>query len=328
MNYQLLGQSAAAEAMYTGAIAASSVPPSRLFGLRGQVRIGQRKLKLAEADATKAIELSPEDGGPYLNYGWLLRQTGKYPEALAMYDKAVSLAPYSWWAKRSRANLYHQLGDYEKAIQDFTTNIESLLTLADQNKSITSAKLVRMYIYRAYAYASLGQSENARADIEGALSHKTTTSGPQREIAWFLATCGDAAIRNADQALALAHQTLQQADEAGVLATPLGAKFWSTLGVAQYRSGDWQAAITSFDRAYRLEQLEQHIVPYGFFVAMSHWQLGDKDEARNWYNRTTRLAPMYIDDWQIAGFRVEAAEVLGIEIPKEAVRTNTKTENE
>jgi tetratricopeptide (TPR) repeat protein len=245
-----------------------------------------------------------------------------------MYDKAVSLTPGSWWARRSRANLYHQLGDHEKAIRDFTTNIESLLTLGDQNKAVISAKLVRNYVYRAYAYASLGQSENARDDIKGALSHKTITSGPQREIAWFLATCGDVAIRNADQALALAHQTLQQADEAGVLATPLGAKFWSTLGVAQYRSGDWQAAITSFDRAYRLEQLEHHVVPYGFFVAMSHWQLGDKDEARNWYNRTTRLAPMYIDDWQIAGFRVEAAEVLGIEIPKEAVRTNTKTENE
>ncbi len=49
------------------------------------------------------------------------------------------------------------------------------------------------------------------------------------------------------------------------------------------------------------------------FLAMAHWQSGDKDEARRWYNEAIAwMEEKKPADEQLQRFRAEAAELLGL----------------
>ena len=49
-----------------------------------------------------------------------------------------------------------------------------------------------------------------------------------------------------------------------------------------------------------------------FFLAMAHWQLGDKEQARQWYDRGVRwMDRNQPRDEQLLRFRAEAAKLIG-----------------
>lgn len=50
----------------------------------------------------------------------------------------------------------------------------------------------------------------------------------------------------------------------------------------------------------------------GFFLAMAHWQLGEKDKAREWFAKSVQWMEKGAKDEELRRFRVEAAELLGI----------------
>jgi tetratricopeptide (TPR) repeat protein len=93
-------------------------------------------------------------------------------------------------------------------------------------------------------------------------------------LAWFLATCPNAALRDPKRAVELARNAVE-----------LAPKSWgiqNTLGVAHYRAGDWKAAITALEKSIELSQAGAAF-DY-FFLAMAHWKLGDKAEAKKRYD--------------------------------------------
>ncbi len=50
-----------------------------------------------------------------------------------------------------------------------------------------------------------------------------------------------------------------------------------------------------------------------FFLAMAYWNLGEKEEARKWYDRAVEwMETKRPDDAELARFRAEAAALLGI----------------
>ena len=53
--------------------------------------------------------------------------------------------------------------------------------------------------------------------------------------------------------------------------------------MAHYRAGDWKAAIAALDKSMQLRKGGDSFD--WFFLAMAHWQLGNKDEARKWYDQ-------------------------------------------
>ena len=79
--------------------------------------------------------------------------------------------------------------------------------------------------------------------------------------------------------------------------------------------GDWKAALTALKKATDLRF--GGTINDWFFLAMTHWQLGEKDEARKWYDqavkRMERNAPR---DEELLRLRAEAEQVLGIETKK------------
>jgi hypothetical protein len=63
---------------------------------------------------------------------------------------------------------------------------------------------------------------------------------------------------------------------------------------------------------------------------MTHWQLGNQDEARRWYDQAVEQEPNANDSDQFRRYNAEAAEVLGIPLDDEAPteeQTNNDTED-
>ena len=76
----------------------------------------------------------------------------------------------------------------------------------------------------------------------------------------------------------------------------------------------WKASIEALDKSCNLDDDPKGGNAFQwFFLAMAHWRLGEKDRARQWYDRAVawmdRHAP---NDGNLRSFRAEAAELLGL----------------
>ena len=82
--------------------------------------------------------------------------------------------------------------------------------------------------------------------------------------------------------------------------------------MAQYRAGDWKEAIAALEKSTSFAPRRRWL--NWFFLAMAHWQLGDKDEARKWYDKGVEwMDKNQPKNEELRRFRAEAAELLGIE---------------
>jgi tetratricopeptide (TPR) repeat protein len=122
------------------------------------------------------------------------------------------------------------------------------------------------------------------------------------QIAWHLATKAEPARREPGRAVRLAR-------EAGEL-KPQHADYVNTLGVALYGAGHGKEAIETLERADQLSGGKRFSYN-AYFIAMAHWQLGNRDEARRWYDRAVAWTEKHEPkNEELRRFRVEAAELL------------------
>jgi serine/threonine protein kinase len=122
--------------------------------------------------------------------------------------------------------------------------------------------------------------------------------------AWCLATCPQTQFRNAARAVPLARKAVALYDQC--------PSTWNTLGVACYRAGDWQGAVRALERSMKLSS--GGVSFDWFFLAMAHWQLGHKRQARQWYDKAVQKSEKYgVTMEPLAPYRAEAAALLGID---------------
>ncbi len=122
-------------------------------------------------------------------------------------------------------------------------------------------------------------------------------------IAWFLATCRDSRFRNPRRAVELAQKAVACEPKAGAV--------WNTLGVAHYEAGAWDEAIAALSQS--MELTSGGSAADWFFLAMAHWQMGDKDQAKKWYTHAIRrMEKNKPQDDEVRRFRDEAAALLGV----------------
>jgi serine/threonine protein kinase/tetratricopeptide (TPR) repeat protein len=125
--------------------------------------------------------------------------------------------------------------------------------------------------------------------------------GHCRDLAWFLVTCPDPDLWDAAQATRLARQAIALA--------PRGGDCWRTLGVACYRAKDWQGAVAAFRKAMNFRAGRDGWE--WFILAMAHWQLGDKQQARALYDRAIQWMDEHQPrDEKLRRWRAEAAALL------------------
>jgi serine/threonine protein kinase/tetratricopeptide (TPR) repeat protein len=94
-----------------------------------------------------------------------------------------------------------------------------------------------------------------------------------------LYTCASQMVAGPEPGLRDPAQAVDLLKKAVELAPKIG-RCWSTLGVAQYRTGEPAKAIEALTRSLSLNGAN---VDDFLFLAMANWQQGQKDKARQWY---------------------------------------------
>jgi len=275
------------------------------------LRLGEYENAIAAA--TKAIELcgKARTGSAaramFYFYGHradAYAARGMYREAIADCDKAVEMSPFWPSIYKRRADANSRLGNYDKALADFGKAIE----LEPKNPMV--------WVVRGdYYWYQQKRWDEAIADFEKYIALKPNSAVDYNSFAWSLATCPEPKARKPGRAVELAKKAVAIAPKEGT--------YWRTLGAAQCRAGDHKAAIETLGKAMELRSGGDAFD--WFFLAMAHWQLKNKDDARRWYDKavewTQNNEP---DNKELARFRDEAAKLLAIPEKPPAGKENTE----
>lgn len=159
-----------------------------------------------------------------------------------------------------------------------------------------------VWFTRAAFFASQQNFEKAVSDYTKSLEVDPKNADTCNALAWLLATCPNVKARNPVKALKFAERSVELAPSRG--------DTWNTLGVAQYRAGDWKGAIKTLTKSMELRN--QGDSSEYFFLALCHWQLGEKETSRKCYDKGIQwLEKNKPEDAEYGRFRAEAAEAIG-----------------
>ncbi|MAG93095.1 MAG: hypothetical protein CMJ48_05035 [Planctomycetaceae bacterium] len=290
----------------------------------GMVLRDQKKLDEAIACFRKALELEPNSALAHRNLGIALAHQGKLDEAIVYYRKAIELDPKNAAAHNNLGDALHNQDKLEEAIACFRRAIELDPQLAVAHSNLGSAlhnqgklegavaaykKALELDPKNAFTHNVLGDAlarlkkpDEAIACFREALRLDPELVAAHGNLGWCLANASDPEHRDPKQALF-------HADKAVAL-NPNSCIAWQVLGWAQYRSGNWEESIAALKKSIQFQDDDD---PRQWCcLAMAHWQLGHKDEARNWYDKAVDWMEKHeTDDEQLLRLRQEAAELLG-----------------
>jgi len=217
---------------------------------RGLLRLQLRQYFSAVADFMRASTLDPK--------------RPPWEEAIAAFAKVIERNPRDAEAYRWRAVIHELLGQWQEAINDYSRAIER----APQSLEPLAG--------RAMNYLRMGQNDKAATDFCKAVCQKPDQANA---LARLFATTSNASYRLPNLAVELAKQATRQA--------PREAIYWNTLGIAHYRSGEWEAALKALEQSEKLEP-GKYLGFNAFFLAMCQHQLGDSLKAKDDYGRAVR----------------------------------------
>jgi serine/threonine protein kinase/tetratricopeptide (TPR) repeat protein len=147
------------------------------------------------------------------------------------------------------------------------------------------------------------QWEDAARFYTAALAVRPDDAVIQNNLAWMLVSWPHSGIEQFEEAVELAKKAVNSFPEAG--------NYWGTLGIAHYRAKQWKDSLNAFQKAVKLRNGGGSYD--WFFLAMAHWRLGEKQEARKWYDRAIRgMAPNAPHGAELIRVRDEATQLLGI----------------
>jgi len=161
-----------------------------------------------------------------------------------------------------------------------------------------------------------GRYEEAIHAWRSATESQTTDFNALDLLADLLTNAPDPKIRRPREAIELAQRattllTTMLQETGGKNEDQLG-RFWGSLGAAHYRAGDWNAAEEALEKAIKL-QADLVRANEWFFLAMTQWQLGRKDDANKSYQKACGYT-FYVNRPNDVRLRAEAAALL--ELPE------------
>ena len=241
---------------------------------------------------------------------------GRHADALKLHEETLALLkaglgpedPGTLGTMDNLAGCYSDLGRHADALELG----QKTLALAKATLGPDHPYTLRFLDTLAQIYRKLDRHGEALKLYEEVLAlmriklgpGHSDTLGSMNSLAGFLATCPDARLRDPKRAVELARDAVERAPRSGWS--------WQVLGWARYRTGAWKDSIAALEKSIELREDGGDSFQW-FFLAMAHWQVGHKEQARQWYGRAVEWADKNRPaDAQLRRFRAEAAQLLGL----------------
>jgi len=215
-------------------------------------------------------------------------------------------------ARSSLGRTLHKMGELDHAKTEFLAAIEIFLVVTKDGTvdPYSQDALAWCYTHLGDLLRDMEQPEQATAYYAKALALREKLDKEPDDLhslAWFLTNCADEEFRDAKRAIQVADEARKKAPE--------NARYWHTLGRAQYRDDKFDECLKSLHVAEDLRGESKHASDR-FVMAMAHWKKNEEAEAKANFAR----AVMIMDDncpgnIELRRLRREAAELLGIADP-------------
>jgi serine/threonine protein kinase/Flp pilus assembly protein TadD len=253
----------------------------------------------AVAEIQEAIRLEPNNWVFHYNLGVFLAKQGRRGEAVEAYQEAIRLQPGVAKAHSNLGTLLVQQGKLAEAIEEYRAAVK-----LEPSEGLLHYNL-------AFALKQSGNEEQSLQEFRKAIESKHPEGSAYHELSLLLLTCSDPKLRNPRQARDFANK--------GIQFRPQSPTAWQVLGWAQYRSGAWKDSIAALKKSIELQK-DGGSPRQWFLLAMAHWQLGNREEARRWLDQATRWLEKHDSrmekdqprNEELRRFRAEARELFGI----------------
>ncbi|MHC4339432.1 MAG: serine/threonine-protein kinase [Planctomycetota bacterium] len=262
---------------------------------------GVRDARKASVLARRATDKEPGSADYWNLLGAALATRGDLPGAVAAFREAVRLRPDLAERQLNLAKALTELG-IARAEQGVDGAEQAFREAIDLQPDFPKA-------HRGLAILLLRGGDRVGAAEAGEHAIDLGWGDDPRllnMVAWVRATCSEPDARDAVKALEFAKRANDLAPEV--------AACKRTLGVAQYRNGDHEAATATLEAALELREGwgREHAVD-AVFLAMARHRLGRATEANALYDRAVAWMEEHKpDDEELKRFRAEAEGVLGI----------------
>jgi tetratricopeptide (TPR) repeat protein len=204
--------------------AQGSSPQASWYRNRGVVYEEKGDVDRALKDFAEAIRLNAQDPLTYVDRGRTYKGQKDYDRALADYSEAIRLDPRWGAAYFNRANAYKARKDLDRAVADYGDAIR--LDPNDPDAFFNRANAYK--VQQRYALAVRDLQEVIRLDPKDVDAHDA--------LAWLLATCPDAKVRDGAKAVELAGAACELTDGKS-------PRYLATLAAAFAEAGRFDLAV-------------------------------------------------------------------------------------
>lgn len=283
-------------------------------------------LKLREKVVVAFERLYPPDSqrllGSMINLAVSYDAMKRHADALKVYEKVLrglnslpDTAPMKILCLRNLACCYGDLHRHADAVK-LQGELLTILKRAfpkDHSETILTMNNMSVQYFAMNRHAdALKMGEEALAASHDLPEKHFAKVASMNTVAWALATAPDEKLRDPKRAVELA--------EKAVAGFPDSPDTQSTLGTARYRAGGWQGAIAPLEKAMSLRKPDDPAnATEGFFLGMAHWQLGEKEKARAWFDKAVAwMKKNESPSDELKRFAGEAAQLLRVEMADSA----------
>ena len=188
----------------------------------------------------EALRVKPDYAEAHYNLGIALIRKGQIDEAISQYHEAIRLKPDYADAHNNLGNILLKKGQIDEAISQFQETLRLQPDYALAHNNLGSG------------LAQKGQWAEAIAHYQRTLVLQPGATVPQNHLAWLLATCPQAALRNGAQAVELARELER-------LSGGKNPEYLDTLAAAYAEAGQFPQAVEAAGRALSLAAAQTNL---------------------------------------------------------------------
>jgi tetratricopeptide (TPR) repeat protein len=193
----------------------------------------------AIAQYQQALAVDPDDAKIHCNLGNALQRRGRLDEAIAQYQRALTITPNVADVRCNLGNALLQRGRLSEAIAQY------------QRALVISPTFAKAHCNLGNALLQQGRLNEAITEYQTALAIHPDYLEVQNSLAWVLATCPQALLRNGHQAVELA----QRANQLTGGGSPV---ILCTLAAAYAETGRFPEAEATAQRALQLARAQSN----------------------------------------------------------------------